>query len=220
MCGAILTAAMKTTRILVILLAGLCLCFAQEAPKTMTKIVVQLQGPDIPAGSFATKPKVMYRAGNTYCRIEEAEDTENGVHGLMIVNEPNAWMVNLTTKTARHLVDPGPTFNCRLPLFADDPDKEAAGLEFGLGMEFFHSKGATAHEGSVLQGKQTIQYQVEIGGSKLALFTYGTPERPLAVGRVRGSRAEIYWYSGFGQLPFDGNLFAKPEGVKIEGTHP
>jgi len=181
---------------------------------------VHLEGPDIPAGSFATKPKVMYRAGSRYCRVEEAPDEDNGLHGLLIVNEPDYWMANLVTKTARHGVDPGPTFNCHMPLFADDPDKDAPGLEFGLEMEFFKANGASSHEGSVLQGKKTTQYQVEIGGSKLALFTYGTPERPLAVGRVRGGKGEIYWYSGYGQVPFDAKLFAKPEGTKIEEMKP
>lgn len=205
-------------RFSVLLLLVTCLCFAQEAPKTMTKIEAVLQGPKIAAGSFAAKPKVMYRAGSRYCRIEEAEDTENRIHGLMIVNEPDAWMINLVTKTGRHIVDSGPTFNCHLPLFADDPDKEATGLEFGLEMEFFKSKGATAHQGTVLQGKQTTQYQVETASTKLALFTYGTPERPLAVGRVRGDDGEIYWYSGFGEVPFDAKLFAKPEGIKFDET--
>jgi hypothetical protein len=165
-----LGAIMKMPLILALLL-GSC-CFGQEIPKTMTKIETVLQGPNIPAGSFATKPKVMYRAGTRYCRVEEAADTEHGVHGLLIVNEPDAWMVNLANKTARHIVDSGPTFDCHLPIFADDPDKDASGLEFGREMEFFKSRGATPREGSVLQGKQTTQYQVEIGGSKLALFTY------------------------------------------------
>ncbi len=129
-------------------------------------------------------------------------------------------MANLMTKTARHGVDPGPTFNCHLAMFADDPDKEAAGLEFGLEMQFFKTKGAAAHEGAVLQGKKTTQYRVEIGSSKLALFTYGSPERPLAVGRVRGDNGEIYWYSGYGDIPFDAKLFEKPDGMKIEDAKP
>jgi hypothetical protein len=203
---------------LVMLFAGFC--FAQDTPKTMTKIETVLQGPDIPAGSFATKPKVMYRAGTRYCRVEEAEDAEHGIHGLLIVNEPDAWIVNLSNQTARHIVDPGPTFNCHLPIFADDPEKDASDLEFGFEMEFFKSKGATPREGSVLQGKQTTQYQVEIGNSKLALFTYGTPEKPLAVGRVRGEKGEIFWYSGFGQVSFDPKMFAKPEGIKIQESKP
>jgi hypothetical protein len=113
----------------------------------------------------------MYRAGTRYCRVEEASDPDNGIHGLLIINEPDYWMANLATKTGRHGVDPGPAFNCRMPMFADVPDKEAAGLEFGLEMEFFKSKGATPHRGPVLQTKQTTAYQVQIGGSKLALYT-------------------------------------------------
>jgi hypothetical protein len=31
----------------------------------------------------------------------------------------NLWMVNLFSKTARHGVDPGPTFNCRQVIFAN-----------------------------------------------------------------------------------------------------
>jgi hypothetical protein len=129
-------------------------------------------------------------------------------------------MVNLIAKTARHGVDPGPTFNCHLAMFADDPDKEASGLEFGLEMEFFKSKGATPHEDPVLQGQKTTAYQVEIGSSKLALFTFGNPEHPLSVGRVRGDKGEIYWYSGYGQIPFDAKLFAKPEGITLEEMKP
>lgn len=200
------------------LLSGLS--FSQEPPKEMTKIEVQLQGPDIPANSFRAKPRTMYRAGSRYCRVEEALDSEKGIHGLLIINEPDYWVADLINKTARHGVDPGPTFNCRMPLFADDPEKEAAGLEFGLEMEFFKAKGATPHEGAILQNRKTTQYQVEIGGSKLALFTYGTPERPLAVGRVRGDKGEIFWYSGYGRVPFDATLFARPDGMKIEEVKP
>jgi hypothetical protein len=189
--------------------------FAQEAPKTMTKLEVALEGPQVAAGSFAAKPKTMFRAGFRYCRVEEQADTENKIHGLMIINEPDFWMVNLWDKTARHGVDRGPSFHCKMPIFADD-SKEVSALEFGLEMDFFRSKAAARQEGAVLQGKQTTQYQVEIGGSKLALFTYGRPEHPLAVGRVRANGGEIFWYSGYGEVPFDGKLFAEPEGVKIQ----
>jgi hypothetical protein len=127
---------MKTLLLLSIFYALSVFSFAQDTPKQMTKIVAQLQGPEIPADSFAAKPKTMYRAGSRYCRVEEEPDTKNGIQGLLVVNEPDYWMANLISKTARHGVDPGPTFNCHMPMFADDPDKEAAGLEFGLEMEF------------------------------------------------------------------------------------
>jgi hypothetical protein len=188
----------------------------------MTKMVVQLQSPDVPAESFAAKPKTMFRVGTQFCRIEEEPDAEHGIYGVVIIAEPDAWLVNLATKTAKHMVDPGPTFNCRMPIFTglpdlpDDETKSLAGLEFGEELDFFKSKGAAPQQGMVLQTKQTVLYKLQFGDSTVALFTFGTPERPLAVAWNRGEKHEIYWYSGYGQMDFDAKLFAKPEHVAIE----
>ena len=84
---------------------------AQEVPKTMTKITTKVVEPK-PTSSFLAQGKTMWRAGTKYARIEEAPDTANGIHGLLIVNEPDAWMINLFEKSGRHMVDPGPTFQC------------------------------------------------------------------------------------------------------------
>ena len=83
-----------------LLLASLAL--AQDTPQTMNRITVQLDGSEVPQNNFGRKPKTIYRAGSTYCRVEEAPDPEHNIRGLLIVNEPNAWMVNLATKTAPH----------------------------------------------------------------------------------------------------------------------
>ena len=99
---------MNRLLLLICVLAGAI--FAEEPPKRMTKMEVVLHSPDAPTGSFAAKPRVFYRAGNRYCRVEETPDPDQGIHGLMIINEPDWWMVNLFSKTARHGVDPGPTF--------------------------------------------------------------------------------------------------------------
>jgi hypothetical protein len=112
-------------------------------------------------------------------------------------------MVNLLKKTAQHGVDPGPTFNCHLPIFPD-VDKD---LEFGFEQEYFKAKGSTPREGGVLQGKPTNLYKVVVGNAILALFTYGTPEHPMAVSRVFGNNFEIFWFRGWGDLPFDPNYF-------------
>lgn len=214
---------MKRALLLACLLS--CASFAQQPPKTMTKLRVQLDSPDAPAGSFAAKPRVIYRAGTQFCRIEEEPDPDHGIHGLVIINEPDAWMVNLATNTAQHMMDSGPTFICRMPILADrisdlpeDEGKQIAGLEFGHELEFFKSKGATPQQGMVLQTKQTIVYKLQFGDSAVALFTYGTPENPLAVACSRGEKHEIFWYSGYGQMDFDPKLFAKPEHVKIDDT--
>ncbi len=189
----------------------------------MTKLTVRLQSPEIPEMSFAAKPKTMYRAGNGHCRTEESPDIERGLHGLMIVNEPDIWMSNLLTKSARHFVDPGPTFNCHLPMFhggqaksVSDSTDSLLDLEFGRELNYFRGKGAAPKQGPVLRDKPTNVYSVEVGDSQLLLFTTGNPERPWAVTRQHGNNREMYWFGTYEQLPFDPKLFAKPEGVRIE----
>ena len=94
---------MKRLLVLVYILAEALL--AEEPPKVLTKVEVTLHSADAPDGSFAATPKVFYRAGNGYCRIEEVADPENNLHNLMIVNEPDYWMVNLSEET-RHAHSP------------------------------------------------------------------------------------------------------------------
>jgi hypothetical protein len=173
----------------------------------MTKVVVRLQSPDVPEGSFAAQPKTMYRAGTRYCRIEEMPDSERGIHGLVVINEPDAWLINLVTKTAQYQADPGPTFNCRLPVFADDVKSttdaggQIKGLEFGRELTYFQGRGATSRPGPILQGESTKAYTVEIGDSQLLLFTTGTPEKPVALARQHGNKRDAYWYGTYEVIP-------------------
>jgi len=212
---------MKLAGVALWALSGLLL--AQEPPKTMIKMVVQLQGPDVPPDSFAAKPKTIFRAGSKYCRIEELPDPEHGIHGVFIVKEPDTWMVNLADSTARHMTDPGPTFNCRLPIFAGwlsdipkDAAKQVGALEFGRETEFFTARDAKPAKGPEMQSKQTTAYIVQFGEVTLALFTYGEPAKPLAVAIKHGDKHDILWYSGYGEVEFRSDLFDEPSGVKIE----
>ena len=204
---------------------------ASDTPKTMTKIEAHLEGPQVMAGSFSAKPKVIYRADSRYCRLEEAQDTENKIHGLLIVNEPDAWMVNLYDKSAQHMVDPGPTFNCKLPIFATVDSKDEAGilyqdLQFGSELKFFKKMGAAGQPGPDEGGKKTTQYTIEIGSTRFVMLTIKgsdekTPnERPLAVGRAVGDKGEVFIYTAYDEIPFDPKLFAKPESVKISEAKP
>ncbi len=81
---------MKNTLLIVCLIATFA--FGQDLPKTMMKIEVRLESPDVPPDSFGAKPKVRYRAGSRYCRIEEMPDPDHGIHGTMILNEPDFWI--------------------------------------------------------------------------------------------------------------------------------
>jgi hypothetical protein len=211
--------------VLLIVCAG---AVGEDRPAMMTKLMVKLESPEIPKDSFAAQAKRMYRAGSGYCRIEENPDLEHGIHGLLITNEPDSWMINRLAKTARHIVDPGPTFNCRLPIFADAEDIKSAQdlkkpliqLEFGRELEYFRSGSAAPNPGPVMRGKATMAYTVQAGDSQLFLFTGGDPEAPVAVVRKNDKTREIFWYGEYEQLPFEAKLFAKPEGVEIEEVQP
>ncbi len=214
---------LERSLLLIIACALSAVASGQQFPEAMTKLIVRLQSPDVPEESFAAKPKTTYRAGNSYCRTEELPDPEQGIHGLLIINEPDVWMVNLFIKTGQHFVDPGPTFNCRLPIFRGEQVKSGADLkspllelEFGRELAYFKEKRAMQKQGPVLRDKPTSVYTSDVGDSQLLLFTTGTPERPWAVARQHGNSREIFWYVAYEQLPFDAKLFARPEGIKIE----
>lgn len=215
---------MKTAFVLLIALWANAL--AEEPPATMTRLMVKLESPEIPKDSFAAQAKRMYRAGSRYCRIEENPDNANGIHGLLIINEPDSWLINRLDKTAKHIVDPGPTYNCRMPIFvnggeikaAEDVRKTLMELEFGKELDFFKPRSGKPKPGPVMREKATMAYTTMVGEWQLFLFTAGNPEIPVAVIRSSGETREIFWYGEYEQVPFETKLFTIPDGVKIQET--
>ena len=156
---------------------------AEEPPAKMVRLMVKVESPEIPKDSFAAQAKRIYRAGLRYCRIEENPDFENGIHGLVISNEADSWLINRLDKTARHMVDPGPTFDCRMPIFAVAEELKTAGdaaqtlmrLEFGKELEFFQACSQPS-PGPVMRERSTTAYTTRVGAWQLFLFTAGNPE--------------------------------------------
>jgi hypothetical protein len=77
--------------------------------------------------------------------------------------------------------------------------------------------GAAGEPGPDEQGKKTTRYKIEIGNTKLLMFTINAPtERASAAGRAAGEKGEVYIYTAYDEIPFDPKLFAKPKGVTIQ----
>src|SRR5437016_2362858 len=87
-------AALRTAAAILVISLVASRLAAQCSPQKLLRIVTQDASPGVPAGSFATQPKTTYRLGKTFARVEEAEDREHGIHGLVVVNSPDNWMVN------------------------------------------------------------------------------------------------------------------------------
>ena len=210
----LLSLGLSVTLLLAVPRPGIC----AETPSKMTHAVVQMSGADISADSFSAKPKIFWRASNQYCRVDEEPDPGKGIHGKLIVNEPDAWLVNLADNTAKHVLDPGPTFNCRLPIFALDQEmaKSKIGeLEIGRELDFFRSNGAKLIEGPKLQFEANY-YELTVGDSVLRLVERVDIHAPILIGLTRGDKVYKARYLLWNEVPFKADLFAKPTGVKIE----
>ena len=176
------------------------------------------------ADSFAAKPKTLYRAGSKYARIEEELDAQNNIHALIIVKEPDTWMINLADKTARHIVDPGPTFNFHAPIVwvaksqgMPDRDQAFKELEFGNELQFFRQHAAQDGGAQQIGGTNCKALVLERGGTKVTLFVDLRTERPVQLdierdGKAKESIRYVEYKTG---LPFQRSLFGPPKGVSI-----
>jgi hypothetical protein len=185
----------------------------------MTHAIVQMSGGDIVAGSFSAKPKTFWRASNRYCRIDEEPDPEKGIHGRMLIKEPDAWLINLADNSAKHLLDHGPTFNCRLPIFAFDPETskgKLGELEIGRELAFFQANGAKSIEGPKLSFKANY-YELTIGDAVLRLVERSDLHTPIMIVLQRGDKLyQARYLLWDDHEPFKADLFTIPLGLKIE----
>src|SRR6202035_2505206 len=133
-------------------------------------------------------------------------DPEHGLHLRSIMNEPDAWLVDLANNRAQHLVDPGPTFNCRMPIFAFDSAMakgKVGELEFGHELEFFQKNGAKQVDGPQLNEFKTNYYEVTVDGMVLKLVERVDIHAPILVGLVQGRRIrQVRYLLWEDQVPF------------------
>ncbi len=210
------------------ILAGAAPSPSPAHPATMLRIQVTNVSPDVPRDSFAAQPRTLFRAGDGFCRVDEADDATRGIHASLIVNEPDAWFVNWTDKTARHSVDPGPTFKCHLPIFATPPvaghtsdvPAELATLEFGRELEFAKAQHAKTKSGPpMVADKPTVEYYLDFGDQQLTLLVdpdVAGKERLFAISFGRPHHESVYLYNQVDTYPFDPKEFSQPAGIKMK----
>jgi hypothetical protein len=150
--------------------------------------------------------------------VDEEPDPENGIHGRVVINEPDSWLVNLSDNTAKHMLDPGPTFNCKLPIFAmgrEMAKSKIGELEVGRELDFFQANGAKLIEGPKLQFEAKY-YELDLADSVLKLVERVDIHAPILIVLTSGDKTYQARYLLWDEIPFKADLFAKPNGVKIE----
>jgi hypothetical protein len=140
------------------------------APAKLIHITVANATPGIAAGSFAAQPKNYYRIGSDKLRIEEALDAPNEIHGLVVVAEPNIWMANLYDGTGKHVVDPGPTFFAKAPVFGTLSSAKLLGLEFGCEADFIAANAPKPVRVEQIGDSHFNVYRIEDGSDAVEIL--------------------------------------------------
>lgn len=197
---------------------------SEAAEPAMIRIITRRISTAIQPNSFSAKPKTFYLAGKKYARIEEDLDTALGIHGLIITNEPDAWMINLADNTGRHMVDPGPTFVVHAPIVwvakpkgQPDPEKAFKDLEFGNETQFFSARGARERGMRKVDGKDCKALSLKRGTYELILLSDAQTGKPFQIDIIKDGRLDssIRYLSYETNLPFRKSLFEPPKSVKL-----
>lgn len=215
-------------RLSAILIASVAPCIwaagAEDQPSTMIRMVVRVMGPGIKPGSSPALPKLIYRAGAHHARIEDPPDARQRLQKLTIISEPDAYSINLITKRGTHAVDQGGPDDLHLPIVLPfDPKHHLSRLdrlEFGDEYSFFEDAGAQKQAGPEINGKPTDALSLpQTDGSATLVLRSGT-EIPIMLSWHSQEGEYKYEYIEYKEVPYDANLFKRPEGITYREIPP
>lgn len=185
-------------------------------PLTMMHVVFRSIYPGVSQDEFVSLPKTFYLAGDKYLRLEEPDDRQRNLKVVMIANEPDAWDIDLVSKTGAHSVDTEVPPVVHTMLVAELTG-EWSKLEVGKEPAFFQ-----AHDQKPAADREVLNHackgvEVAFDGRRALLYT------DVATGKVAALESyfhdKLEWtcvYLAYDtNVPFDAALFAPPKGVKI-----
>lgn len=149
----------------------------QAADEKMLYVEYRLVSNQIAADSFDAQTKKLWRIGNNYLRFEDAPNPQTKIHGLIIVAEPDIWIVDRNTNRAQHTVDPGPNYKIHFPLFASEVSEKLRALEFGHELEYFRDNDAKEFPAQDVDGIRCKLLRLQLDDREVTLFlmTNGAP---------------------------------------------
>jgi hypothetical protein len=184
----------------------------ENLPKHMTQMEYVPKDSSFPTTLFPSKPVKLWRAGEYYLAALEAPDYENGIHGLFVVSQPDSWKVNLFTRSAKHILDPGPSLLVHMPIFRVEEGSALKELEFGKELEFFIKLNAKKHVTDNL-----ISYTLDIGSDSISLVVNSVTNTPkLVEKRSNTNTVTIEYLSYDNSVTFDPSVFKLPDGISTE----
>jgi hypothetical protein len=189
--------------------------FADLKP-SLTRIVVRYVASDLPEGESA-KPKTIYLAGTVHARIEQNHGTTDNSPNLIIVNQPDIWLVDLGRKIGTHSINPGPDFTIHNPILGADCPEELFDFEFGREIEFLKSVGAKTLEPKQIGERRCETHEFEAGNYLVVVYVDAVKKLPVELKAFQDGRVKfrVEYISYDVDLPFDSSLFAPPNNVEF-----
>ena len=204
------------SRILFTLLLSLLSLGAQAADDKMLYVEYKLVSKQITPDSFDAQIKKVWRLGGEYLRFEDAPNPQTKIHGLIIVAEPDIWIVDRNTNQGQHTLDPGPNFKIHFPLLASETSEKLRQLEFGHELEFFQENGAKEMGSQEVDGQKCKLFRLETDDREATLFLK-TDDTPLQIS-VKSADYEyaVRFVRYDAQRKPDKSLFQLPPGVQLK----
>lgn len=195
----------------------LCLNLAAHAQEKMLYVEYHVVAPKDAAVSPAEREtRKIWRIGTKFLRFEDVANPDTGVHGLIVVAEPDVWFIDRKTRQGRHSVDPGPEYAIHFPIFAREASPKLRELEFGNEVSFFRENGGREKSPQRVDGVLYEVLGLEVDERELSLLVR-SDGKPFEI-RVKAGATEyavrITRYDP--ALEPDFSLFKPPPGISIQ----
>jgi len=188
---------------------------AQAAEDKMLFAEYRVISADLAASSPEARPRKVWRLGTEYLRFEDTPNPETGAHILVIVHEPDIWIIDRNKNQGQHAVDPGPQYAVHFPIFPREPSEKLKKLEFGAELKFFQDNGATESPSQTVEGIKCKLYRLKLDDREVTLFL--KPDNlPLQIEvQSAGTKYAVRFLKYDPDQKPDMSLFKVPPGIKI-----
>lgn len=205
------------------ILAGLALALggalpAQAcAPSGLVRVAYRNISPGLAAADPAAQRQTLWRHGSRFLRTESDPDPQRGQR-VVIVNEPDVWVMNLATGTGEHWIDSDPQQEVHAPIIATpDTPPTIRALEYGCEAEFITTHAPTPRNTVRFGQIDAALHVVEEGGHSVAILMDPRRRAPLLLSYLRQGRPVlvIRYDEHRTNLPMRLDIFVPPRNVKL-----
>jgi hypothetical protein len=185
------------------------------APQGLIHVVVRNVTPGLAPTDPTAQPREIWRQGAAFLRSVEAA---SGGERMIIVSEPNIWLVDTAKGQARHAVDPGPTLAVHAPVLpVEGTPGPLLRLEFGCEAQFVAAYAPRVEREVDIGGLKAGLHTVTVGDRAVAILMDEARQAPISIGYLQAGqpRFVVRYHLYERNLLANPQLFAPPKGVEI-----